>query len=115
MAGDFNSNLMWDKPRSENHKNLVEKLAQLGLESVFHSRLRVSQGKEIKHHTFLRYWKKAQKTHEQWSNGETFHIDYIFVPQEWLSRIDHFEIGDCTRWGVHSDHLPLLASFKGAE
>jgi exonuclease III len=113
VAGDFNSNSQWDLPNSRNHENLVADLERLGLESVYHCRSQLTQGKEISY-TFLQYWKKEQRTHEQWSHGATFHIDYIFVSRGWLSRIHHFEIGDCVRWGSLSDHLPLIAIFGAA-
>jgi exodeoxyribonuclease-3 len=100
LAGDFNSNSKWDKPRTQNHKSLVADLEKLGLASVYHAQYLEAQGAESIH-TF----------HLQWKTEKPFHIDYIFVPKDWLSRLLHFEVGDHPRWSRLSDHRPLIASF----
>jgi endonuclease/exonuclease/phosphatase family metal-dependent hydrolase len=39
------------------------------------------------------------------------HIDYIFVPTDWLKHLVSFEIGTFEDWFQHSDHAPLSAEF----
>jgi exonuclease III len=104
VAGDFNSNSQWDLPRSRNHEKLVSDLERMGLRSVYHSHFLESQGNE-----------KKPTFHWQWKLEQPFHIDYIFAPHNWLPRVHHFEIGEHSRWGNLSDHLPLTAIFASAD
>jgi endonuclease/exonuclease/phosphatase family metal-dependent hydrolase len=71
IAGDFNSNAKWDKPRTQHHANLVTDLADLGLASIYHALNSRAHGEE-QHHTF----------HFRWNPENAFHIDYIFIPHD---------------------------------
>jgi endonuclease/exonuclease/phosphatase family metal-dependent hydrolase len=37
----------------------------------------------------------------------TFHLDYIFIPREWVSRLRTVEIGGYEQWSKLSDHCPV--------
>jgi exonuclease III len=100
VAGDFNSNTIFNKPRSRHHTNLVVDLERLGLTSVYHSRHSKNHGAE-EQHTF----------HLQWNCEKRFHIDYLFVPHGWVSCVTDFEICEPSVWAGLRDHLPLIASF----
>lgn len=55
IAGDFNSNVIWDKPnRRVTHKMLVDKLAKLNITSCYHQHTRFNHGLE-EHPTFYLY------------------------------------------------------------
>jgi exonuclease III len=38
----------------------------------------------------------------------TFHLDYIFIPREWASRLKTVEVGKCETWLKLSDHCPVV-------
>jgi endonuclease/exonuclease/phosphatase family metal-dependent hydrolase len=107
IAGDFNSNTEFDQVRVQHHTSLVADLETLGVTSIYHSRNKEAQGQESQK-TFQTHWglEKARNPEKE------HHIDYIFVPHQWLSRITHFEVGDGSKWYSLSDHLPLIATFQ---
>jgi exodeoxyribonuclease III len=97
MAGDFNSNSQWDGSRPVyNHSTLVERLRAQGMISVYHHHHGEEHGKESRP-TFHLYRK----------NDRPYHLDYIFVPVEWTSRLMSFEVGEFGEWSGLSDHYPL--------
>src|ERR1700722_9553875 len=59
LAGDFNSNTIWDrKRRAGNHSNVVKFLEEKGIFSAYHLHYKQKQGKE-KHPTLYIYRHKA--------------------------------------------------------
>jgi exodeoxyribonuclease-3 len=69
LAGDFNSNTIWDrKRRAGNHTNVVKYLADKGIHSAYHLHHQQMQGKE-QHPTFYLY------RHQ----NKPYHLDYCFV------------------------------------
>lgn len=101
IAGDFNSNRIWDKhPRLKNHTDVVNELAEIGVKSVYHEFFGSNQGMENDPTFFLhRHRNKA------------YHIDYIFANSLIVAETRSFVIGDSEKWLLHSDHLPLIADF----
>jgi len=101
-AGDFNNNILWDKPGwPMNHAEAVAVLDGYGLVSAYHESRRESQGGE---RTPTHYWRDRKK------DGPTYHIDYVFLPRAWLSRVREMNVGTFEEWcgsGL-SDHVPLL-------
>jgi exodeoxyribonuclease-3 len=66
LAGDFNSNTIWDKKRrAGNHSTVVKRLAEKNNHSVYHAHYKQEQGEE-QHPTFYLYKNKAKP----------YHIDY---------------------------------------
>jgi hypothetical protein len=97
VAGDFNSNSVWDKKRSaDNHSRVVSKLAESSLCSAYHSFYDLPHGEET--HPTL-YWRRRQE--------DPFHIDYCFVPMSWQERILQVTVGGYSDWREYSDHSPL--------
>ena len=97
IAGDFNSNAIWDQwDRWWNHTDVVKILKEKNIKSVYHLMNKEEHGKE-KNPTFF-----LQKNLEK-----PYHIDYFFgskvfhQPQDF--RIEHFE-----KWIKISDHVPLI-------
>jgi exonuclease III len=103
IAGDFNSNSIWDSKRrnGRNHAGLVRLLSELGLESAYHAFHRESHGTE------------SQPTFDfRKSATVQYHIDYCFIPTKWLPAVNRVEIGTYVDWTKHSDHRPLLVDIS---
>jgi exodeoxyribonuclease III len=101
LAGDFNSNTIWDKPRREwNHSTVVEVLQKKGIESVYHRHFNQIQGKE--NHPTLFMYRHFDKP---------YHIDYCFASKQMLKQLKSVTIGDFDFWKPYSDHVPLITTF----
>ena len=101
LAGDFNSNVIWDKlHRKVSHSLLVEKLASLNIFSTYHTHSKLAQGVE-EHPTYFMY------RHQ----NKPYHIDYCFVSLALLRKLDSVEIGDYDFWIQFSDHVPVIVTF----
>jgi len=98
IAGDFNSNAIWDKPlRTWNHSNVIKELKQLKIESFYHIDRKEEQGKETMPTLFL-----------QRNLKKPYHIDYIFGSKEYSSRLRQVTIGQPEKWLAISDHMPVF-------
>ena len=97
LIGDFNSNKIWDyKDRVGTHSNVVNKLEEKDIHSVYHKHFNTEQGKE-KHPTLYMYRKQEKP----------YHIDYCFVSADLLDKVTKVEIGTYENWTAHSDHSPI--------
>ena len=102
LAGDFNSNSVWDKPRRVgNHTDLVKKLGTKQIKSVYHHYFDQAHGSE-QHPTFNLY-KNADKP---------YHLDYCFVSADMMTKFVGIQIGLFEEWRKYSDHLPLIIDFN---
>ena len=102
LVGDFNSNTIWDKKhRAANHSNVVKRLEEMGIYSSYHLHHRQTQGQEI-HPTLYMYRHK----------DKPYHIDYCFVSAGLINRIKSVEIGEYDFWTRHSDHVPVIVTFR---
>lgn len=102
LIGDFNSNTIWDKPRREgNHSTVVEKLAAKKIYSTYHTFYNQQQGAEL-HPTLFMY------RHQ----NKTYHIDYCFVSNDFMAKLENVEIGKYEDWTKYSDHKPLMVTFN---
>ncbi|MBK8282631.1 MAG: endonuclease/exonuclease/phosphatase family protein [Saprospiraceae bacterium] len=98
LAGDFNSNVIWDEwDRWWNHSDVVYDLSKMNINSLYHCHFNEEQGKESKPTFFL-----------QRNREKPYHIDYIFASKEIEKNMINFEIGDQEKWLSYSDHLPIL-------
>ena len=102
VAGDFNNNVLWHRPGWRiNHSSAVAGLAKFGLISAYHGLRGESQGSES---LPTLYWRDRQK------DGPTYHIDYVFLPAQWLASVAELTVGTYEDWcgsGL-SDHVPIL-------
>ena len=102
VAGYFNNNVVWHRPGWRiNHASAVASLAKLGLVSAYHALRGEQQGAES---APTLYWRDRKK------DGPTYHIDYIFIPSQWLPWIDGLIVGSFEDWcgaGL-SDHVPIV-------
>ena len=103
MLGDFNSNAIWDThhPSDLNHSSMVQRLKAHGLVSAYHHFRSEPQGQETEP-TFYLHWNEAKP----------YHIDYCFLPVQWLAGLRHVEIGSYAAWREYSDHRPLLVEVQ---
>lgn len=102
IAGDLNSNAIWDKPGWRmNHMTMVAILGKMGLLSAYHEINGEAHGRET---VPTHYWRDRRK------DGPTYHLDYIFLPEPWFEAIRHFNVGSFEDWcgSGHSDHVPLV-------
>ena len=102
LAGDFNSNTIWDrKSRAGNHSAVVKRLEEKGIHSAYHRHHKQAQGKET-HPTFYLY-RHVNKP---------YHLDYCFVSENLANNIQSVEIGDHAFWSKYSDHVPVMVTFR---
>jgi len=102
LAGDFNSNTIWDRKfRAGNHSNVVKLLAEKGIYSSYHLHYKQEQGKE-EHPTLYLYRHK----------DKPYHIDYCFISADLASQLQSVEIGDYHQWMPYSDHTPVIITFQ---
>ena len=102
IAGDFNSNVFWDKlKRKISHSMVVEKLETLNIFSSYHTYLKLAQGVE-EHPTYFMYRHLSRP----------YHIDYCFASSDLIQKLENVQIGTHEQWTKHSDHNPLIVSFK---
>jgi exonuclease III len=101
IAGDFNSNTIWDEwDRWWNHSDVVKELEDLGIKSLYHNFTGEQQGKESQP-TFYLHRKKEKP----------YHIDYVFGAKEYLTGLKKVEIGQPEKWLPLSDHAPIICEF----
>jgi exonuclease III len=102
IAGDFNSNSIWDQwDRWWNHSDVVRELKELGISSLYHKFLEEEHGKESKPTFFLHR-----------NTLKPYHIDYVFGSREFENSLIKIEVGDSEQWLKISDHLPLICEFE---
>jgi len=101
LAGDFNSNTIWDQPkRKGNHTHVVGKLREKGIYSCYHTYYNCEQGKEV-HDTLFMYR----------HNDKGYHIDYCFASENFINNLITVDVGDHRHWCQLSDHVPLSVTF----
>lgn len=95
IIGDFNSNPSIRRT-AKIFKEVVNKLKEIGMASVYHELTKEEHGAE----TQFTYFTRRHK-------DESFHIDYCFLPSSWISKVKLFEVGEYETWTEYSDHSPL--------
>jgi exodeoxyribonuclease III len=102
LAGDFNSNTIWDrKSRKGNHSDVVKLLEDKGIVSAYHLYHKQTQGAE-KHPTLYLYRHK----------NKPYHLDYCFISADMAEKLQSVKIGSFRRWTQHSDHVPVIVTFN---
>jgi exonuclease III len=102
LAGDFNSNTIWDRPkRVGNHSDVVHRLEKKGIRSAYHVQYRQDQGSE-QHPTLFMY------RHED----KPYHIDYCFLSKDLVKRLKSVEVGAFGQWRMYSDHVPVIVTLR---
>ncbi len=102
IAGDLNSNSIWDEwDRWWNHSDVIKELEEINIKSLYHKYFNEEQGKETKPTFFL-----------QRNPSKPYHIDYCFTSKEISSNLKKVEIPDFSNWKRFSDHVPVIITFK---
>ncbi|HEX8844825.1 MAG TPA: hypothetical protein VF791_09295 [Pyrinomonadaceae bacterium] len=99
FAGDFNNNVIWDKPRRDyNHSIVTETLrTEFAVESAYHVFNSEPEGAE----TFpTLYW--------LWRKENPYHIDYCYIPTSWIRQVTDVRVGSYEDWRAYSDHVPVV-------
>ena len=105
VAGDFNHNVIWDKPGKEHrhHGGTVADAEAAGLVSAYHHWFEQEQGQET---TPTHYWR------DRTIDGPSYHIDYVFTPAGWpITAVDLGSFDDWIGSGL-SDHVPLTVDLE---
>ena len=99
VAGDFNGNPAFDKPRQRIKwwTDAFSGLEDAGLVSAYHHAYNVAYGKEL-HPTHL-FLRKPERP---------FHIDFCFLPGAWADKKLEVRVVSGPEWSSLSDHFPLL-------
>ena len=96
IAGDFNSNAIWDKPdRWWSHTDTINELSEMGIDSLYHHKTGEGQGKETQPTFYLHR-----------NVTKPYHIDYVFMPRTLLEK-SSIELGKLDDWLAVSDHMPI--------
>ena len=83
IAGDFNSNAIWDEwDKSWNHSVVVKEFKEIGIESFYH-----------KFTGELHRQETTPTLHFQKKSTRTYHFVYIFVTEKFTDKIIKFEVG----------------------
>jgi exodeoxyribonuclease III len=105
LAGDLNSNKIWDAKRQVgNHSDVVKILAERGLVSGYHEFFGEAQGTESRYAFYLH-----RHAHRP------YHIDYIFIPGEWATRLKTVDVGEYEQWSKLSDHCPVTVEILSCQ
>lgn len=100
LAGDFNSNTIWDKKfRIGNHSHVVKRLEEKKIYSAYHLHHKQTQGAE-RHATLYMYRHK----------DKPYHIDYCFLSADLAARVESVKIGSHRFWTRFSDHVPVMVN-----
>nr|WP_253950836.1 endonuclease/exonuclease/phosphatase family protein [Novosphingobium sp. SG751A] len=99
IAGDLNSNAIWDKPRRAwNHSTCVDELGAAGFRSLYHLATGENQGAEAQPTFYLHR-----------SDLKPYHIDYVFAHDAMLGGATPVvQVGHRADWIRVSDHMPLV-------
>jgi endonuclease/exonuclease/phosphatase family metal-dependent hydrolase len=98
-VGDLNTAAALDEGRGlRAHHEVVDALADLGLTSAWHHLAGCAHGAEGRG-TFHMYRRATSRP---------LHLDYCFVPDEWLPRLRTAWIAPANPWLSRSDHLPVV-------
>ena len=101
LAGDFNSNAIWDRAnRCWNHSDVVRELKDLQIESLYHLHHKEEPGKESQPTLYL--LKKLAKP---------YHIDYIFASSQFSASLKKMWVGQTAQWLKYSDHMPVVCEW----
>lgn len=100
VAGDFNSNVMWDEDGKYSSFAEVDRtLGSYGLVSAYHAHSGEALGKETRPTHFL-----------QRNRDKTYHIDYVYIPRSWAERKPEVTVGGVEEWLGVSDHAPVVVT-----
>ena len=100
IVGDFNNSIVFDEKYNWTAKfvDIKNYLYDLNFTSAYHSYFNEEFGNESKATLFLTK-----------NRDKIYHIDYAFIRG---FKIKNIEVGDCSDWINHSDHMPLIIDIE---
>lgn len=100
IAGDLNSNVVWDRGRHLNHSRLIARLGEKRIRSAYH----LATGEQAGDESQPTFWMAR-------SVSKPFHLDYVFtdLPVKSVAVGSHAEWSGLKEDGGVSDHAPLIA------
>ena len=98
ILGDFNHSASFD---GRAWRSLMDLIEPLELKSAYHEFFGEDFGSETR---FTHYHGGKQTS--------TFHIDYCFIPKDWVSRLRSVQVGSYEDWRPFSDHVPLIVDLE---
>jgi endonuclease/exonuclease/phosphatase family metal-dependent hydrolase len=102
VAGDFNANPVFDRKRVQwTYATIEARLHALGLASAYHAFHDETPGQES----------RATYYH-MWRQDLAYHLDYCFVPRDWLPAIQRVDVGGWEEWKGRSDHRPVIVDME---
>lgn len=103
IIGDFNSNKKFktNRHRIGSFMNIVDFLSHYKIQSLYHYIQKEEFGNESIPTHFYRH-----------NSSSPFHIDYCFVSDYFIDKLNDFSIGKPQQWSDRSDHFPLIIDFK---
>lgn len=103
VMGDFNGNVIWDRPNARHkHAAVVARLeSEFGLASAYHHFFAEEQGRETRP---TLYW--------MWQRHKAYHIDYCFLPTSWLHGVSLVRVASFEQLKGLSDHRPLIVRVR---
>lgn len=102
IAGDLNSNTIWDEwDRWWNHSDVIKELEEINIKSLYHKFFNELQGKETKPTFFL-----------QRNPSKPYHIDYFLSSYDFTQKLKDVEVPEFDKWHHLSDHVPMIITFK---
>ena len=109
VAGDFNNSVFWDTGRrAQNMANVVAAMDNHQLVSAYHQFTGELHGQESQPTIYWRDRKLA---------GPRFHIDFCFIPDQWIPRLEAVEVGGFANYVGNglSDHVPVVVNLAVSE
>ncbi len=99
VAGDFNHNVTWDRPRgtAANFSRVLAALSERNLESAYHHVHAEPHGQESR--PTLNWQRNVSKP---------YHVVYCFVPRSWLDRDLQLQVAQPAPDRMLSEHLALI-------
>ncbi|HEU4556544.1 MAG TPA: endonuclease/exonuclease/phosphatase family protein [Longimicrobium sp.] len=98
VTGDFNANPFFDRKRVQwTYATIEARLHALGLASAYHAFHGEAPGQES----------RATYYH-MWRQDLAYHLDYCFVPRDWLPLLNRVDVGGWEEWKGRSDHRPVI-------
>ncbi|MGI9605746.1 MAG: hypothetical protein ACR2P0_06370 [Acidimicrobiales bacterium] len=106
LLGDFNHHVLWDKgDPTWDFCSLLDMYRSVGLVSAWHAHHGVEVGNPNEPAT---HW-------HTYNRAKPYHLDYCFVPEEWVPAMSTVWIGGYDEWGAESprsDHAPIVVDLN---
>jgi exonuclease III len=103
LMGDLNSSAAWDDRhgRTDHHRLDAQLHDEFGLVSAYHAATGEQSGQESR---ATHFWR--------WQASSPFHLDYCYLPTQWLPALQSVTIGSYDEWSASSDHRPVTVELK---